>query len=118
MNRIRELRQAHQLSQNDLGKLIGRTNHTISKWESEINDISSTEIHLLCNLLLTTSDYLLGRTDFNGFNPASNSCSSQDQAKNLIFLLNDFIEKNNGITTEVVKELLSIISRSNICISL
>ena len=119
MNRIRELRQEHQLTQDDLGKLVGKTNHTISKWESEVNELGSSEIILLCNVLLTTSDYLLGRTDFNGFDPTKNfiSFSSHDQAKTLIYLLNEYIKKNKGLSIELVQEVLSIISRANIVVS-
>lgn len=61
--RIRELRFARQMSQDQLGTLVGTSQRQISKYESGANDPTAHVLMLLAQHLGTTTDYLCGRTD-------------------------------------------------------
>ena len=63
MNRLRELRVGKKYSQEKLGKLIGCTSATISKYELEQRELDSATIRCLCDIFNCTADYLLCRSD-------------------------------------------------------
>ena len=63
MNRIRELRVAKGWSQPELGKKIGFTSVTVSRYELEQRQLDPETISALCDIFGCTSDYLLGRSD-------------------------------------------------------
>lgn len=63
MNRLRELRVGKRYSQEKLGKLIGCTSATISKYELEQRGLDSATIRCLCDIFNCTADYLLCRSD-------------------------------------------------------
>ena len=63
MNRLRELRVGKKYSQEKLGKLIGCTSATISKYELEQRELDSATIRCLCDTFNCTADYLLCRSD-------------------------------------------------------
>ena len=58
--RLKELRNDKNLSTMALGKLIGVSNATISRWENEKADITSDDIVKLATFFNVTADYLLG----------------------------------------------------------
>jgi len=61
---IRELREEHNLSQQQLAEKLNTTQNTISKYETEVLDLSTDIIHKLCDIFNVSSDYLLGRKDY------------------------------------------------------
>ncbi|WP_251548539.1 helix-turn-helix domain-containing protein [Pumilibacter intestinalis] len=61
---IRELREEHNLSQQQLAEKLNTTQNTISKYETEVLDLSTAIIHKLCDIFNVSSDYLLGRKDY------------------------------------------------------
>ena len=63
MNRLRELRLGKKYSQEKLGKIIGCTSATISKYELEQRELDSATIRCLCDIFNCTADYLLCRSD-------------------------------------------------------
>ena len=63
MNRIKDLRTASGLSQRQLGKRLGCSSVTVSRYELESRQLDPATIHALCDLFSCTSDYLLGRSD-------------------------------------------------------
>lgn len=63
MNRLRELRIGKKYSQEKLGKIIGCTSATISKYELEQRELDSATIRCLCDIFNCTADYLLCRSD-------------------------------------------------------
>lgn len=61
--RIREERLANNLKQDELGKMIGVTQDSISLWENDKALPGTQYIVLLCKALNISSDYLLGLED-------------------------------------------------------
>ena len=61
--RIKELRIGKGFTQADLAELLGTTQKTISKYETEYLDLSTATIIALCKFLEVSADYLLGLTD-------------------------------------------------------
>lgn len=63
MNRIKELRIAAGMSQEDLGKLFNCSAVSISRYERGDHEIDSEIICKLCEIFHCTADYLLCRSD-------------------------------------------------------
>ena len=63
MNRIKDLRVSRNMSQADLGAVLGCHGTTVSKLELEQRQLDPATIHALCDLFGCTADYLLGRSD-------------------------------------------------------
>lgn len=63
MNRIRSLRTAAGMSQDQLGKKLGCHATTVSKLELENRQLDPPTICALCDIFGCTADYLLGRSD-------------------------------------------------------
>ena len=63
MNRIKDLRLVRDMSQADLGEVLGCTGQSVSRFEREERQLDPATIHALCDLFGCTSDYLLGRSD-------------------------------------------------------
>ena len=61
--RLKELRLENKLSTMKLGKLIGVSDVSISRWENKIHDIKGEELFKLAQVFGVTSDYLLGLED-------------------------------------------------------
>ena len=63
MNHLRELRRKHKLSQQALAGLLGVNQTAVSQWERGVTTSSARLLFRLCEILNTTSDYLLGISD-------------------------------------------------------
>lgn len=61
--RLRYIRKLRKLSQEELAKKINSTKGTISNYENEHSTPSNEILKDLADVLYTTTDYLLGRTD-------------------------------------------------------
>lgn len=61
--RLRYVRKIRGLSQEELGKKINSTKSTISNYENEYSTPSNEVLKDLADVLNTTTDYLLGRTE-------------------------------------------------------
>lgn len=61
--RIKATRKDYKLTQKELAKILGIDHTTISKWESDIYEPDTDMLNKLADLLDTSVDYLLGRTD-------------------------------------------------------
>jgi len=61
--RIRDLREDRDLSQAELGKLLGMSQTGYSKYETGENDIPTAILIKLAEFYRTSVDYILGRTD-------------------------------------------------------
>lgn len=61
--KLRDLREDHDLSQQDIAKLLSVSQATYSRYESGILDIPSISLIKLADFYKVSVDYLLGRTD-------------------------------------------------------
>jgi len=61
--RIRDLREDHDLTQKQVAQMLGMSQTGYSKYETGENDIPTTVLIKLADFYHTSIDYLLGRTD-------------------------------------------------------
>ena len=61
---IRELREEHNLSQQQLAEKLNTTQNTISKYETEVLDLNTVIIIKICDFFDISADYLLGLVDY------------------------------------------------------
>ena|SRR5690625_101140 len=61
--RLKYMRKLRKLSQEELGKKINSTKGTISNYENEYSSPSNEVLKDLADVLNTTTDYLLGRSN-------------------------------------------------------
>lgn len=61
--RIRDLREDHDLNQTQIAKYLGMSQTGYSKYETGENDIPSAVLIKLARYYNTSVDYLLGETD-------------------------------------------------------
>lgn len=60
-DRIRELREDHDLRQIDVAKMLGMSQTGYSKYETGENDVPTTILIKLADFYGVTTDYILGR---------------------------------------------------------
>lgn len=63
MNRIKNLRETSNETQEELGKILNVSKATISKYENGTVEMSNDTLIKLANHFNVSTDYLLGRTD-------------------------------------------------------
>lgn len=97
MNRIRDLRKEHELSQQELAQKLGVNQTAVSQWERGVTTPSSTVMLDLCKLWSVTPDFLLGLSD-----EKIASTMEQVDAKELQ-LLKDLVDQ---LTPDQQQELL------------
>lgn len=61
--RLKELREERNLSQNDLAKEVNISVACISRWENNLRVPNIDSIIILCKFFKCSSDYLIGLTD-------------------------------------------------------
>ena len=61
--RIRDLREDHDLTQKQVAQMLGMSQTGYSKYETGENDIPTAVLIKLADFYHTSIDYLLGRTD-------------------------------------------------------
>ena len=61
--RLRDLREDHDMNQTQLAKLLGMSQTGYSKYETGENDVPTAILIKLANIYNTSVDYLLGLTD-------------------------------------------------------
>lgn len=61
--RIRSLREDHDLTQKQIAQMLGMSQTGYSKYETGENDIPTAILIKLANFYGTSTDYLLGRTN-------------------------------------------------------
>ena len=60
MNRINELREKKGLTQAQLGEVVGKSLHAISKWETGVNEPSHEDLINMSQFFGVSIDYILG----------------------------------------------------------
>lgn len=64
--RLRELREDNDLSQRALAKILGLTQPQYCRYEQGYRDLPTDILIQLADLYHTSTDYILGRTDYPG----------------------------------------------------
>ena len=59
---MRELREDHDLRQEDIARLLGTTQQVYSRYEKGINELPLRHLKTLCRFYHVSADYLLGLT--------------------------------------------------------
>ena len=59
MNRIKQLRQEHEMKQSDLANRLKVGQNTISNWENGKTEPDSESLQMMANIFSTTIDYIL-----------------------------------------------------------
>ena len=62
-SRLRQLRQEKQLTQEELGKFLGKSKNNISQYETNKRQADDETKKQLANFFKVSVDYLLGRSD-------------------------------------------------------
>ena len=62
MNRLRELREDNDMTQEMLGQRVGMSAMAISYYEREVRDMKPADICKFCDIFHVTADYFLGRS--------------------------------------------------------
>ncbi len=73
--RVKQLRKAKKQSQNDVGKALGKSRESISKYELGEREPDPNVIALLSKYFNVSSDYMLGITDHSENEAVDNSKS-------------------------------------------
>ena len=63
IDRIKELREDHDLRQQDIAKLLNTTQQVYSRYESGTNEIPVRHIITLARFYKVSCDYILGETN-------------------------------------------------------
>lgn len=61
-NNIRSIRKSKGLRQEDIGKLFGKSDVAVAKWESGKTAISADDLFALCDYFGVTADEIAGRS--------------------------------------------------------
>ena len=62
-NRVRDLREDHDMNQTQVAKILGMSQTGYSKYETGENDLPTAVLIKLARLYDTSIDYILGETD-------------------------------------------------------
>lgn len=60
MNRLKELRTDHDLTQENVAEIIGCSKKQISRYENDEQEMTTSKLKALCLLYQTSADYILG----------------------------------------------------------
>ena len=68
--RLRDLREDHDMTLQDVAKVLGTTLQYYQKYESRVRPIPVERLEILADFYGTSTDYILGRTDDPRFSGA------------------------------------------------
>ncbi len=107
--RIRELRESHNMSQEALGRRVGRSKPVISSYENNIKTPPLDVLVDMSNVFNVSLDYLVGKEKHRTLNTNG---LSQNQIETLQLVINEFREKNRAsseLTNRQIKILNSLL---------
>lgn len=113
--KIKSARKNSNLTQKELGDIVGVSNTVISNWEKDINKPDPDSIELLCGALNVSPNYLLS---YNEKNPPTEQVAPQgakvvhtrDRDSDIYYLLCKlgFINDGDDITSDQLEILTSV----------
>lgn len=113
--RLKLARKRQKITQEKLAELANTTKSTISNYENSYSSPSADMILTLAEVLNTTTDYLLGRTDQPDIENAEKKYNSIDEIvkdKDMHQWLFDLIEKNPE-SLERIKKLSEVLQEEH-----
>ena len=91
--RLKELRNQNNISQNALAKQMNLTRATVNAWEMGISCPNAQSLTMLSQFFKVSVDYLLGLDN----KETIDITNLNEKEKNMVYeLVNYFIEKNNS----------------------
>lgn len=105
--RIKELRLEKKLSQQELGDMIGITKVSICGYENGTRTPSLETFDILADILKTSTDYLLGRTDKRNIETKQQDISIDDYS-----IIKEF-RNHNHLYYKMIKDPRRYISLIN-----
>ena len=96
-----EIREYNDLSQTEVGNILGVVNQTYSRWENSVEIIPLKHVNTLSNYYNVSMDYLVGLNDLNTISNKINSLNKKEIGKNLLKF-----RKDNNITQKELADLL------------
>lgn len=103
--KLRQVREAHKLSQEELAQKMGLSQKTISSWEKDRTYPKLKELHKLCYFYDCTYEFLTGTKQYD-----SNDISLDDIMAKLSTLDMMELEKINAYIQTLIKQQKEIIS--------
>lgn len=106
-NRLRELRSSKGLNQNGVGKLVGREQSAISKWERGECEPDHKSLEILADYYGVSIDYILGRSDEPNPGPAV----AQESAREVLAGegVRILLDADANLTEDQLKEIVEFI---------
>lgn len=102
-HKLREIRKDRNMTQAELGKLLGKTGATICDWEKGKASPSLEELVSLADIFQVTTDYLLGRV--NPYAPFSELVDSWNSKKSYtlnVTIIKKFSPNNFHLLEELI----------------
>ena len=107
--RLKDIREDHDLTQEEMASIIGTKRSTYSLWELGINIIPLDSLNKFANYFKLNVDYILSLTDERVINKNHDNLNFQDLGKKI-----KKIRKDNGLSQ---KELADILKVSQPCVN-
>lgn len=101
MERIRNLREEHGITQKHLAEILGVTRTAVAKWEANENGPNSDVLLKIADYFDVSLDYLLGRTDIKKFPTESSRDNKSD-------MLREFVELYDLLSPEQKKTMITV----------
>lgn len=101
-NNIRKLRLSRNLTEKELGELIGKSQQSVSRLENGNRTISIHELHILADYFNVSTDYILARTNI------TNPTNHRDMLKKFIAENADVLKQLDDLDPDEIKFIESI----------
>lgn len=100
--RIRELREARHMSQEALGKRVGRSKPVISSYENNLKLPPLDVLIDMANVFNVSLDYLVGKEKTKSLNTNG---LNQAQIDSLQLIIDEFREQNKAVTGLITRQI-------------
>ena len=108
---IKQLRQKHNMTQEDLGKIIDKNRSTIAGYETEGKEPDYETLKKIAIYFNVSTDYLLGKTDTPQVEISNNAQKLSINIHNLL-IEKDVITKDEELTDEKIEWLQKLIGQA------
>lgn len=114
MKRLAELRKSHNLSQKELAEILNSSQNTISNWETGKREPDFETTIMIANYFCVTTDYLLGKNDFNALPKESDNQRFNEDENQLIKKYRQLDQRGQQAVLDTLNREYSYISNDDI----